>query len=163
VGAEDAAASQTLLEDFGLRVPRSPVPTSGRRREPEPMGRIRAFYLQPLDDSGEPYDVGVTLHAAWPVESMRSGEEVLAYGRNGLPVIVCRRVGQGRIVLIGDSGFAMNKNLEYVGGEPFDGRYENAQFWRWLIARVTGQAEWIPPRAEGGAAPAESADQEAAP
>ena len=41
---------------------------------------------------------------------------------------------------------AMNKNLEYIGGEPFDGNYENAHFWRWLIARVTGQPEWVPPR-----------------
>ncbi len=55
------------------------------------------------------------------------------------------RLERGRIVVIGDPGFALNKNLEYVGGEPFEGRYENAHFWRWLISRVTGQPEWIPP------------------
>jgi hypothetical protein len=39
----------------------------------------------------------------------------------------------------------LNKNLEYVGGEPFDGRYENAHFWRWLISRLTPGPEWVPP------------------
>ena len=53
--------------------------------------------------------------------------------------------GQGRVVVIGDSSFALNKNLEYVGGEPFEGRHENAEFWRWLLSRVTGQPEWVPP------------------
>jgi hypothetical protein len=40
----------------------------------------------------------------------------------------------------------MNKNLEYIGGEPFYGGHENAHFWRWLLTRVQDQPEWIPPR-----------------
>ena len=49
-------------------------------------------------------------------------------------------------MLIGDTCFAMNKNLEYIGGEPFFGAHENAHFWRWLLTRLQGQPEWIPPR-----------------
>ena len=49
-------------------------------------------------------------------------------------------------MLIGDTCFAMNKNLEYIGGEPFFGAYANAHFWRWLLTRLQGQPEWIPPR-----------------
>ena len=44
----------------------------------------------------------------------------------------------------------MNKNLEYIGGEPFNGRHENAHFWRWLISRLTPGPEWVPPREEPG-------------
>jgi hypothetical protein len=73
---------------------------------------------------------------------------VFVYGQNDLPIVVCRHVGQGKVVLIGDTGFALNKNLEYIGGEPFAGDYENAHFWRWLISRMMDQDEWIPPPAK---------------
>jgi hypothetical protein len=144
VGAEEARASEGLLADFGLRVPASPVPTRGSQREPEPMGRFRTLFLNAQDYGAGDYKVGVLFHAGWPVEG---GTEVLAYGRDDRPIVVCRALGQGKLVLIGDTGFAMNKNLEYVGGEPFDGGYENAHFWRWLLTRITGRTEWIPPPA----------------
>ena len=38
VGAEDAAASASLLAELGLNVPVSPVPTGGTQYEPEPFG-----------------------------------------------------------------------------------------------------------------------------
>ena len=75
----------------------------------------------------------------------RTVPEVVAYGRNilpvveseaELPVIVSRAVGQGHVVLIGDTCFAMNKNLEYIGGQSFSGGYETAHFWRWLLTRL---------------------------
>jgi hypothetical protein len=155
VGAEEADASAALLEDFSLRVPASPVPTTGSGWEPEPFGRTRADYLEVEEEENQRYQVAVRLHAAWPVEARTAGAEVLAYGRNRLPVvrsetelpvILTRAVGQGQVVLIGDTCFAMNKNLEYIGGEPFFGAYENAHFWRWLLTRLQGQPEWIPPR-----------------
>ena len=116
---------------------------------------MNAAYLEVEDDQGGRYQVNARFYAAWPVESMAGEAEVLAFGQNQLPVvdsdtelpvIVGGEVGRGRVVLIGDSGFALNKNLEYVGGEPFAGRYENAHFWRWLISHLTGQPEWVPPK-----------------
>ena len=89
------------------------------------------------------------------IEPTETDTEVLAYGRNTLPVveseaelpvILMRAVGRGRVVLIGDTAFAMNKNLEYIGGEPFYGGHENAHFWRWLLTQLRGEPLWVPPR-----------------
>jgi hypothetical protein len=158
VGAEESAPSAPLLAEFGLRVPASPVPTAGDWLEPEPFGRTKAGYLEVKEDSRPPYQAAVRFHAAWPVETIGQPDqdtEVLAYGRNTLPVveseaelpvILMRTVGQGQVVLIGDTAFAMNKNLEYIGGEPFFGGHENAHFWRWLLTQLRGEPAWIPPR-----------------
>ncbi len=170
VGAEQAAASNPLLAEFGMHVPISPLPPQDAGLEPEPFGRTRALYLEVASpEAQDSYQVGARLHAAWPVEPLSDEIEVLAYGHNQLrvvdsdtelPVIVSRSVGDGTVVLIGDSGFAMNKNLEYVGGEPFEGGYENAQFWRWLLARLGKQPAWIPPRgARDGTPPSEPAPE----
>ncbi|MHB8971508.1 MAG: DUF4350 domain-containing protein [Pirellulaceae bacterium] len=158
VGAEESAPSAPLLAEFGLRVPASPVPTAGDWLEPEPFGRTKASYLEVAEDSQPPYQAAVRFHAAWPVETIEPPDqetEVLVYGRNTLPVveseaelpvILLRMVGQGLVVLIGDTAFAMNKNLEYIGGEPFYGGHENAHFWRWLLTQLRGEPAWIPPR-----------------
>ncbi len=158
VGAEESAGSEPLLAEFGLRVPPSPVPTTGDGLEPEPFGRTEADYLEVEEESRPPYRAAVRFHAAWPVETIEPSEadtEVLAYGRNTLPVveseaelpvILMRGVGRGRVVLIGDTAFAMNKNLEYIGGEPFYGGHENAHFWRWLLTQLRDEPLWVPPR-----------------
>lgn len=150
VGAEEASASDPLLAEFGIRVPVSPVPTVGKWREPEPFGRVRTDYVDANDYGAGDYRASVAFWSGWPVEVDPADSEVLVYAvRNGTageePVAVSRDVGAGKVVVIGDTGFAMNKNLEYTGGEPFDGGYENAHFWRWLIARITGRPDWVPP------------------
>jgi hypothetical protein len=159
VGAEESAASTPLLAEFGLRVPPSPVPTGVDSVEPEPFGRTRALYLNVDLAEDDSYQVGMRLHAGWPVESLDGAAEIIAYGRNQLrvvnsdtelPAVLQRRMGAGVVVLIGDSGFALNKNLEYIGGEPFAGGYENAHFWRWLLTRLAEQPEWVPPRPVAG-------------
>jgi hypothetical protein len=135
-----------LLAAFGLRVPVSPVPTVGSWREPEPVGHLRSLYLNAKDYGAGDYKAGVTFHAGWPIEVDASDAEVLVRGPREEPLVVSRPVGRGRVVVIGDTGFALNKNLEYIGGEPFEeGGYENAHFWRWLISRITERPEWIPP------------------
>ena len=48
--------------------------------------------------------------------------------------------------MIGDTGFAMNKNLEWENGAPFEGMRENADFWRWFITYLNDQPMWIPPK-----------------
>jgi hypothetical protein len=138
VGAEDSAGSQPLLAEFGLSVPRSPVPTAGDWREPGPMGRFRAIVPE-LDPTGR-NEAGVRFHAGWPVTAEASHSEVLVTGQRNEPIVVLRAVGRGRVVLIGDSHFPLNKNLEYITGDPFEGAYENADFWRWLLRRVTKPA-----------------------
>ena len=74
--------------------------------------------------------------------------KVIAYGRGNKPIIVLRDVGDGKVVVIGDTGFAMNKNLERKDGRPFEGMRENADFWRWFITRLTDRPQWIPRRDE---------------
>ena len=145
VGAEQAAASESLLRDFGIRIPASPVPTVGRWHEPEPMGYYRSPFLNAKDYGKGDYKAYVVFYTGWPVEAEGEGAEVLVHGKNDLPLVVSRDLGRGRIVVIGDPGFALKKNLENIDGEPLWGGYENAHFWRWLIARVTGQPDWIPP------------------
>jgi hypothetical protein len=134
VGAEDAAGSQSLLAEFDLSVPRSPVPTSGNWREPEPMGRFRAIVPAP-DPSGHDQR-GVAFYAGWPVVGDPAQTQVLVTGQRAEPIIVLRQLEQGQVVLIGDSQFPLNKNLEYITGDPFDGGYENAEFWHWLLRLV---------------------------
>lgn len=164
VGAEQADPSNSLLADFALHVPHSPVPTDDDSPEPEPFGRTHPPYLTVHTDEEESYDVAMRMFAAWPVESTDGEATVIALGNNQLrvvdsdtelPVVLARPFGDGAVILIGDTGFAMNKNLEYIGGEPFEGRYENAHFWHWLLSSLTEQQEWIPPR------PAEPATESA--
>ncbi|MBL7038464.1 MAG: hypothetical protein ISR77_07515 [Pirellulaceae bacterium] len=163
VGAEEASASQPLLADFGIRVPVSPVPTLGKWREPVPMGQVR---MLPVDANGYgagDYEASVLFYTGWPVEVDRTDSKVLVYGLGDEPVAVARDVVSGKVVVIGDTGFALNKNLEYTGGEPFEGWYENAHFWRWLIARVAGQPDWVPPEPPDPNAMEANAGQEVEP
>jgi len=157
VGAEEALPSQSLLADFGIRVPPSPVPTVGKWHEPEPMGHVRTFYLDANDYGAGDYKAGVIFHAAWPVEVEPGDRDMLAFGMKDQPVVGSRKIGKGRVVIIGDTGFAMNKNLEYIGGEAFEGQHENAHFWRWLFSRIVDGSEWIPP------APPENSETETEP
>jgi len=143
VGAEEAEAVNPLLGDFGFRVPRSPTRADEEADEPTPMGHFRSPYL----DTGD-YKTHVMFYAGWPIECLDGDAEIRVRGFNELPVMAIRRRGRGKVVLVGDTAFAMNKNLEYMGGEPFGGDYENAYFWRWLIAYLTDRPEWIPPEAK---------------
>ncbi len=147
-GAERAGPVQPLLNDFKLGVPHSPVRPGEDAREPEPMGNFTTRYRPGSVD----YDAEVMLHAGWPVECERPDWWVRGF--HDQSVMVMRYVGRGKVVLIGDSGFAMNKNHSYPV-EPFNARQQNAHFWRWLITFLTDQQQWHPPR-PGLDAPAES-------
>ncbi len=136
VGLPRADPSRSLLSQFGFTIgsPGSDQP------EPQAMGHFKSPYLRSGDQR-----VYVRFHAAWPISCNDPGAQVLAYGQNNLPVIILRRLGAGKIVVIGDTCFAMSKNLEREGGEPFEGLRENADFWRWFITRLRDQEMWIPP------------------
>lgn len=170
-GYDHSAGCRSLLEDFGLRVGVATcedslvVDSSEDAREPISMGHFKAPYY----DSGE-YRAYVRFHAAWPVGCIGDdkGARPLAYGRlylDGLlkaeiddpqrrtaqrrprdvPVILLRSIGKGQVVAVGDTQFAANRNLEWEGGQPFEGMYENADFWRFLLGRLEGKP-WYPPR-----------------
>jgi len=143
VGAGRAGPVQPLLEQFGLHVPGSPVRPGENDIEPKPMSFFPIRYR--TDRNTESYGL-VYFYTGWPIECPESA--VLLRGTDDLPVASWHQVGKGKVVLIGDTAFAMNKNLEYVGGEPFFGRHDNAHFWRWLITHLTDQEDWIPPPAD---------------
>ena len=137
-GYDCAAASQQLLAEFGLYVGCHPG-----ERAPEPLGWFKSPYL----DLGA-YKPFVRFWAAWPLVSKQmQGQpepDTVALGGNNQPVILVRRIldstGQdngGRVVLVGDTNFAMNLNLERESGEAFEGMRENSDFWHWFIESLT--------------------------
>ena len=97
----------------------------------------------------------VRFHAAWPVESPDPQARPIAYGprdpkgpadQADPTVILMRRIGHGKVVVVADTEFATNKNLEREGGQPFEGMRENADFWRWLLDYLNDRQPWTPPR-----------------
>ena len=148
-GWPEAGASRELLADLGFYVGGIGAATSGQP-EPKPFGHFKAPYF-----NGGDYMAYVRFHAAWNVESTDPNARPIAYGPRdpkGPPdqpdpsVILMRSIGQGKAVVVADSDFATNKNLEREGGQPFEGMRENADFWRWLLADLNGQPAWTPPR-----------------
>ena len=165
-GWDKCTAVRDLLNDFGLYVGIAPPPADGSEPPaPEPLG----FFKSPYYDGGG-YQAFVRFHAAWPVgpdpaSTPLEGLRVLAYGNlhgKDLPVILMRRVGLGAVVLVGDTSFAMNKNLETEEGDAFDGAHENSDFWRWLIPQLTGRAAWYPSPQPPATAPADAPAAETA-
>jgi hypothetical protein len=149
VGYEERRASAELLADFGFEVGRDASTNRLTTREPQPLGHFKVPYL----DTGE-YKSYVRYWASWPVGCTATNARVIAYGHHDVPVIVQRSVGRGQVVVIGDRGFALNKNLEREDGQPIEGRRENAHFWRWLLTTLRDQPRWIPPPEPEPAAPA---------
>ena len=137
VGYEESVPSRSLLSSFGFHVGRDP---NHPERDPLPMGHFKAPYLK----SGN-HLFHVRFHAGWPVYATDPNARVVANGRGNLPVIQQLTQGRGKVIVIGDSGFVMNKNLEREDGQPIEGRHENAVFWRWFFTRLQDQSMWIPP------------------
>ena len=148
VGAEHAGPSGPLLADFGFAVPPAHQRAGKNLTESEPAGCVQPFYLDLPDRQAR-----VMLFAGWPIRHPAEGAMALAYGDDGSPVMALGHFGKGAVILVGDSCFAMNKNLERVDGELLYGFHDNPDFWRWLIADLTGRPEWIPPKRESAAQP----------
>ena len=128
-------------------------------REPEPMGHFKRQYTC-VKTPKEHYHPYVRYDAGWYVNHVlydgatTDDFEVIGTGvrritRLGygipVPMILVRRFGKGKFVLVGDTGFAMNKNLEVEGGWAFEGKRENPYFWRWFLAKLRGRKPWLPP------------------
>ncbi len=133
VGQDRIGPSLPLLRELGFE------PEQAEALEPAPLGHFKSPYLESTDNR-----VYVRFHAAWSVRSSDPNPRAIAYGRDNQPVILLHRIGKGKAVLVGDTGFAMNKNLEREGGEPFEGLRENADFWRWLLTVLREEPMWLP-------------------
>ena len=138
VGQDRAGPSLPLLKPFGFGIGPDDA------FEPAPLGHFKSPYLESAGQR-----VYVRFHAAWPIRCTDPNVRVIAYGRDNQPVILLRRVGAGKVVLVGDTFFATNQNLENEDGAPFEGLRENADFWRWLIALLRDEQVWIPPMLQG--------------
>lgn len=176
VGYEERGPSQELLKDLGFYIGQRPEDEL-QGREPQPLSHFKAPFF-----NGGSYLAYVRFFAGWKVIcDDRPGDPKhlpISFSRYGDELIAMRRIDKGLVVVIGDTFFAANKNLENEGGEPFEGLRENAVFWRWLLALLrNGMNEgqpWIPPAnectpmspapaADGKPAPTESAPDEAMP
>jgi hypothetical protein len=141
-GYDRSAASRDLLADFGLYVDCQPG-----EKVREPLGWFKAPFL----DFGD-YKPHVRFWAAWPltwkrIEAQPDPQPLpgVALGPGDEPVILKRNFGEGKVVLVGDTNFAMNMNLEREGGQAFEGMRENEDFWRWFIDVLTdADHPWMP-------------------
>ncbi len=154
-GAEHARATNGLVEQFGFRVPPSPLGPQVVTPEPRPEGVFFSRYLV-LDD----YEPAMWHHAAWPVESTGSNTDVLKRDLAGKATIVARAVGNGAVIVIGDTYFATNQNLEWG---PRSSTTENITFWRWMLARTVGPEPWLPSKPAAEEPPAEQPPAEQPP
>ncbi len=120
-------------------------------RLPKPLGHFKSAFF-----NGGNYEAFVRFHAAWPVFCADDTMLVVTRHWSGRRVIIVRRVGEGLVAVIGDTCFAMNKNLEHEDGSPFEGVRENAIFWRWFTALLReGMSKgkpWYPPNPNPDAA-----------
>ncbi len=136
-GLDEAGPVNSLLSQFGFTV----GPAGRSDPEPAAMGHFKSPYL-----AADSKQVFVRFYAGWPVSCNDPNARIIAYGKNNLPIIIMRSFGAGKVTVIGDTCFAMNKNLEWEFGEAFEGMRENADFWRWFITQLDEQKQqWIPP------------------
>jgi hypothetical protein len=147
VGYEQRCPSSSLLADFGFRVGLKSAGPNNPDPEPQPMGHFKVPYIQSRDRKKQAY---VRYYASWPIVYSGKPEDArtIAYGRQkggaDYPCIMFQRFGKGKFVVIGDSSFAMNKNLERKDGRPIEGMRENADFWRWFLTTLKNEKVWNP-------------------
>ena len=138
VGAEDAAGiGETLKDDYGILVAETPVPPGDTRHEPDPTGSSFTPYLE-LENKRY---AQMLLHAGWPIKGLHSDVMTIAGGQNGEPVAVARPIGKGRIIVIADTKFAFNQNLETASGEPLYGNRANHPFLALVVRPICRPAE----------------------
>jgi hypothetical protein len=148
-GAENAGPTNELLQDLDsegshLQVPPSPAP-SEEETENLPLGFGHWTYLP--EHGG--YKNDLMCYAGWPIRCPADLGKVPFWVRvdDQRKPAAMMRLGRGKVFVIGDTGFAMNKNLENAAGAPTADRRENAHFWRWFLAFATDQPAWSPPSA----------------
>lgn len=185
VGHPEAAPIRPLLEEFGFHVGgrplRWPSGEEGPRLEyyqagsateqfthplvePTPLGFFKTPYFRTAD-----FEAFVRFWSAWPIECDVAKQFVVTdYDeRNKIPLIRICQFGQGFVMVVGDSSFALNRNLEDEEGRLIEGLRENAVFWRWLLTMFCQEQKegtaWYPTKADAippGTVPADSSTSE---
>ena len=108
VGWEEREASIPLMESFGFSVDYLPL----------------AQFISIISYANQK----VRFAEAWPVVSRGEKSEVIAAYQK-FPVVMKKAYGKGTVVMIGDSSFFWNKNLEMEESHI----QENVEFLRWLL------------------------------
>jgi len=161
IGATEAAAGRALLDGFEFDIRPSPSPTRSGQAEAEPMGRFPDRLGESADEFGRfathyfdaaehglgNYRARVWFFNGWPINCRVGDALILVRGYDEGPLVISQSLGKkgGKIVLIGDSRFALNHNHGYYDGRMTEGVTENADFWRWFLTKITGRPEWFPP------------------
>jgi len=148
-GAEEAGPINELLQDLDSEGSHFQVPPSPARSEEEaenlPLGCGHWTYLP----THAGYKNDLMCYAGWPIQCPVDLSNVSFWvpvdDRRTAAAMMSR--GRGKVFVIGDTGFALNKNLENAAGTPTADRRENAHFWRWFLAYAAGQPVWSPPNA----------------
>jgi hypothetical protein len=145
-GYEEAGPSRKLLADFDFQVDDTLFGTGEVVNE---QPRYMRFFKSPYTLATDGQFAFVRFQIAWPLinKGPDEGYRVIAYGRTvkgDLPIIAVRDKGKGKFVAIGDTFFAMNRNLERMDGQPIESMRENAEFWRWFLGELTGADPYTP-------------------
>jgi hypothetical protein len=111
VGWEEREASVPLMESFGFSIDYLPL----------------AQFISMIPYANQK----VRFAEAWPVLSRGGKSEVIAAYQK-LPVVMKKAYGKGNVVMIGDSSFFWNKNLEMEESHI----KENIEFLRWLFENL---------------------------
>lgn len=133
VGAEEARTSTVLLDEFQFKINPSPVGPQESIREPDPIGAMPISFIQPGKSK-----IGIQFFAAWPIEQIPEDYKTYITGTvdgKNWPVISRTKIGQGTVLVIADTYFAINQNLESAANEfP-----SHMNFWRMLLSDNTGK------------------------
>ena len=115
VGWEEREASVPLMDFFGFSIDYLPL----------------AQFISLIPYANQK----VRFAEAWPVVSRGEKSEVIAAYQK-FPVVLKKAYGKGTVVMIGDSSFFWNKNLEMEESHI----QENVEFLRWLFENLKRSA-----------------------
>ena len=111
VGWEEREASLLLMESFGFSLDYLPL----------------AQFISVIPYANQ----RVRFFEAWPVVSRGEKSEIIASYQK-FPVVMKKAYGKGTVVMIGDSSFFWNQNLEMEESHII----ENINFLQWLIKNL---------------------------
>jgi hypothetical protein len=145
-GYEEAGPSRQLLADFDFQVGDTLFGTGEVVNE---QPRYMRYFKSPYTLAADGQFAYVRFQIAWPLinKGPDTGYRVFANGhtlQGDVPIIAARYRGKGKFVVIADTFFAMNRNLERMDGQPIENMRENAEFWRWFLGELTGLDAYTP-------------------
>jgi hypothetical protein len=139
-GAEESRPCLPLLAEYEISVPEMPQPPWITTPEPTPLGAAVQIYTHAAGEQAE-----AQFYAAWAARGpLLPQRPLFAPGFEGPAAMVSDTAGWGAIVVIADTYFATNKNFQ---AEEGDAR-QNAHFWAWLLAGLTGRKAPPAPKTE---------------